>query len=164
VHVDVDVRDSHAVDQERAFAANELDGVARECLGLRKRLTIGADPVKDLSKFGDALPEVRAVYEANGKLTDEEFGRQVFGDALFTAAAQTLAGYVDKTGSPARVYHFAYVADHFRGKTLKILECLCSIGISVKGRPNLVSDCRLDRFQFSADTSSTSASTAAMMM
>ncbi|HVU21471.1 MAG TPA: carboxylesterase family protein [Rhizomicrobium sp.] len=77
---------------------------------------IGADPVKDLSKFGDALPAVRAIYEADGKLTDEEFGRQVFGDALFTAAAQDLAGFVDKAGSTARVYQFAYVADHYRGK------------------------------------------------
>ena len=43
---------------------------------------IGSDPVKDLSKFGDALPKVRAIYETDGKLTDEEFGRQAFGDAL----------------------------------------------------------------------------------
>ena len=78
--------------------------------------TIGTDTVKDLSKFGDALPAVRAVYEANGKLTDAEFGRQVFGDALFTAPAQTLAGFVDRNGAPARVYHFAYVADYYHGK------------------------------------------------
>ncbi len=77
---------------------------------------IGMDPVKDLSKFGDALPKVRAIYEADGKLTDEEFGRQVFGDSLFTAPAQALAGFVDKAGAPARVYQFAYIADHFRGK------------------------------------------------
>jgi para-nitrobenzyl esterase len=77
---------------------------------------IGSDPVKDLGKFGDALPQVRAIYEADGKLTDEEFGRQAFGDSLFTAAAQTLAGFVDKAGTTARVYHFAYVADHYRGK------------------------------------------------
>jgi len=77
---------------------------------------IGSDPVKDLSKFGDALPKVRAIYEADGKLTDDEFGRQVFGDSLFTAAAQTLAEFADKAGAPARVYHFAYIADHFRGK------------------------------------------------
>jgi len=77
---------------------------------------IGSDPVKDLAKFGDALPSVRAVYEGDGKLTDEELGRQVFGDALFTAPAQTLAGFVDKNGEPARVYHFAYVADHFKGQ------------------------------------------------
>jgi len=77
---------------------------------------IGSDPVKDLDKFGDALPRVRAIYEADGKLTDEEFGRQAFGDALFTAAAQDLAGFVANTGETARVYHFAYVADHFRGK------------------------------------------------
>jgi para-nitrobenzyl esterase len=78
--------------------------------------SIGSDPVKGLEKFGDALPSVRAVYEADGKLTDEEFGRQVFGDSLFTSAAQTLAGFADKAGATARVYHFAYIADHFRGK------------------------------------------------
>jgi para-nitrobenzyl esterase len=77
---------------------------------------LGTDPVKDLGKFGDALPKVRAIYEADGKLTDEEFGRQAFGDSLFTAAAQTLAGFVGKAGATARVYHFAYIADHFRGK------------------------------------------------
>jgi len=77
---------------------------------------IGSDPVKDLSKFGDALPKVRAIYEADGKLSDEEFGRQVFGDSLFTAAAQALAGFVVEAGEPARVYHFAYVADHYKGK------------------------------------------------
>jgi para-nitrobenzyl esterase len=77
---------------------------------------IGSDPVKDLGKFGDTLPKVRAIYEADGKLTDEEFGRQVFGDSLFTAAAQTLAGFADKAGAPARVYQFAYIADHFRGQ------------------------------------------------
>jgi para-nitrobenzyl esterase len=77
---------------------------------------IGSDPVKDLAKFGDALPKVRAVYEMDGKLTDEEFGRQVFGDSLFTSAAQTLAGFVAKNGETARVYHFAYIADHFKGQ------------------------------------------------
>jgi para-nitrobenzyl esterase len=77
---------------------------------------IGSDPVKGLEKFGDALPKVRAIYEADGKLTDEELGRQVFGDSLFTAAAQSLAGFVDRAGATARVYQFGYVADHFRGK------------------------------------------------
>lgn len=77
---------------------------------------IGSDPVKGLEKFGDALPKVRAIYEADGKLTDEEFGRQVFGDSLFTSAAQTLAGFVGRAGATARVYQFAYIADHFRGK------------------------------------------------
>jgi para-nitrobenzyl esterase len=35
---------------------------------------------------------------------------------LFTSAAQTLAGFVDKNGSSARVYQFAYIADYYRGK------------------------------------------------
>jgi len=78
---------------------------------------LGADPVKGLEKFGDALPQVRALYEAGGKLTDEEFGRQAFGDSLFTSGAQGLAGFVSKAGGTARVYHFAYIADSFKGKT-----------------------------------------------
>jgi para-nitrobenzyl esterase len=63
---------------------------------------------------------VRAIYEANGPLTDAEFARQVFGDGLFTAAAQTLAEFVTKAGEPARVYHFAYVADHYKGKMVGV--------------------------------------------
>jgi para-nitrobenzyl esterase len=76
---------------------------------------LGMDPVKGLARFGDKLPAVRAIYEADGPISDEEFGRQAFGDALFTAAAQTLAGFVAKAGETARVYHFSYVADHYRG-------------------------------------------------
>ncbi len=75
---------------------------------------LGEDLQKNLSVFGDALPKVRAIYEANGPLTDAEFARQVFGDNLFTAAAQTLSEFVARTGEPARVYHFAYVADQLR--------------------------------------------------
>ena len=81
---------------------------------------IGSDPLKGLSKFGDALPKVRAIYEADGPLKDEEFARQAFGDALFTSAAQALAEFVARTGEPARVYHFAYIADHYRGKMIGV--------------------------------------------
>jgi para-nitrobenzyl esterase len=77
---------------------------------------LGSDPEKGLSVFGDQLPKVRAIYEAEGPLTTAEFARQVFGDGLFTSAAQALAGFVSKIGEPARVYHFAYVADHYKGK------------------------------------------------
>ena len=38
------------------------------------------------------------------------------GDALFTGAAQALAGFVAKAGGTAHVYHFAYIADPLRGK------------------------------------------------
>jgi para-nitrobenzyl esterase len=81
---------------------------------------IGSDLMKGLSKFGDALPKVRAIYEADGPLKDEEFARQVFGDALFTSAAQALAEFVARNGEPAHVYHFAYIADHYRGKMIGV--------------------------------------------
>jgi para-nitrobenzyl esterase len=81
---------------------------------------LGADPEKGLAVFGDALPKVREIYEADGPLTNAEFAREVFGDGLFTSAAQALAGFVAKTGEPARVYHFAYVADHYKGKMVGV--------------------------------------------
>jgi len=81
---------------------------------------LGSDLQKGLSVFGDQLPKVRAIYEANGPLTDAEFARQVFGDGLFTSAAQALAGFAAKAGEPARVYHFAYVADHYKGKMVGV--------------------------------------------
>jgi para-nitrobenzyl esterase len=81
---------------------------------------LGSDPVQGLTVFGDQLPKVRAVYETDGPLTNAEFARQVFGDGLFTSAAQALAEFVSKTGEPARVYHFAYVADHYKGKMIGV--------------------------------------------
>jgi para-nitrobenzyl esterase len=77
---------------------------------------LGMDPVKGLAKYGDNLAKVRAVYETGGALTDAEFARQAFGDSLFTAAAQDLAAFVVKAGGKSHVYHFAYVADPFKGK------------------------------------------------
>ncbi|HVV66344.1 MAG TPA: carboxylesterase family protein [Rhizomicrobium sp.] len=77
---------------------------------------LGMDPVEGLKLFGPSLPKVRSIYEADGPLSEDEFARQAFGDALFTAAAQTLAGFVDRAGAPARVYQFAYVADSYRGE------------------------------------------------
>ena len=76
---------------------------------------LGTDLVKMPSQAGDALPMVRAIYEAGGKLSDHEFGRQFFGDALFTAATQSLAKFVTRAGGTAHVYYFAYVADSLRG-------------------------------------------------
>ncbi len=78
--------------------------------------SLGTDLVKMPSQTGDALPMVRAIYEKSGALSDAEFGRQFFGDALFTGAAQALAGFVVKSGGTAHVYHFAYIADPLRGK------------------------------------------------
>lgn len=82
--------------------------------------TLGLDPVKGLSKFGDQLAKVRAIYETDGHLSDEEFGRQTFNDALFTSGAQDFAAFAAKAGGTAHVYHFAYVADTFKGKVLGV--------------------------------------------
>ena len=60
---------------------------------------------------------VRKVYEANGPLTDDALGRQIFGDALFASGAQALADFVAKDGEPAYVYQFAYVAEPLRATT-----------------------------------------------
>jgi para-nitrobenzyl esterase len=67
-----------------------------------------------LKPFGDALPDVRKVYEADGKLTNDQFARQVFADALFASGAQGLATFETKFGQPAYVYHFDYVYDALR--------------------------------------------------
>lgn len=64
--------------------------------------------------LGDRASEVRALYEQNGKLSDEQFAQQLFTDGLFAAGAQGLAGFVAKGGEPAYVYQFAYVADGMR--------------------------------------------------
>jgi para-nitrobenzyl esterase len=74
------------------------------------------DLVQGLSKFGDQLPKVRAIYETGGQLTDEEFGRQAFNDALFASGAQDFAAFEAKAGGTGRVYYFGYVADTFKGK------------------------------------------------
>ncbi len=69
----------------------------------------------DLEKpLGDKLPVVRKIYEQDGALSDEEFVHQLFGDALFTAAAQGLASFEAAQGSPAYVYRFGYVAQKLR--------------------------------------------------
>jgi para-nitrobenzyl esterase len=69
----------------------------------------------DMTKpFGDALPGVRKVYEADGKLSDDQFARQIFADALFASGAQGLASFETKLGEPGYVYHFDYVFDALR--------------------------------------------------
>ncbi|HUO92109.1 MAG TPA: carboxylesterase family protein [Rhizomicrobium sp.] len=72
-------------------------------------------PDSMLRAAGSALPTVRKVYEEDGPLTDDELGRQIFGDALFASGAQALSDFVVKSGEPAYVYQFAYVADALRG-------------------------------------------------
>lgn len=77
---------------------------------------IGLDPLAMTKDLGEHEAQVRAIYETGGKLTDEEFGRQFFNDALFNGGAQLLAGFETKVGGTAHLYHFAYLADSFRGK------------------------------------------------
>ncbi|MGD0864088.1 MAG: carboxylesterase/lipase family protein [Rhizomicrobium sp.] len=67
-----------------------------------------------LKPFGDALPGVRKVYEADGKLSDDQFARQVFDDALFASGAQGLATFETKLGEPGYVYYFDYLFDGLR--------------------------------------------------
>jgi len=74
-------------------------------------------PDSMLKAAGDALPTVRKVYEENGTLTDDQLGRQIFGDALFASGAQALSDFIVKSGEPAYVYQFAYVAEGLRATT-----------------------------------------------
>lgn len=67
-----------------------------------------------LKPLGDKLAAVRAIYDADGKIDDDEFVRQFFSDALFASGAQGFAHYAAKTGEKAYVYHFRYIADALR--------------------------------------------------
>lgn len=65
-----------------------------------------------LAPLGDKVALVRKVYEQDGgQLSDDALGRALFGDALFASGAQGFADFVTRTGPPAYVYQFAYVAD-----------------------------------------------------
>ena len=70
-----------------------------------------------LKPLGDKAPFVRKVYEQDGALSDDAFGKQLFGDVLFASGAQGLSDFIEKTGQPAYVYQFAYVADALRATT-----------------------------------------------
>ena len=73
---------------------------------------------EDFAKnLGDKAPFIRKIYEENGAISDETFGRQLFADALFASAAQALSAFDTKAGEPAYVYHFAYVAEKLRADT-----------------------------------------------
>jgi para-nitrobenzyl esterase len=69
-----------------------------------------------LKPLGDQAAAVRAIYEADGKLDDTQFVRQLFDDGLFASGAQAFAHYAARTGEPAYVYHFRYIADPLRGQ------------------------------------------------
>lgn len=76
---------------------------------------LGTTPDQLFAPFGDKLPEVRALYERDGKLTDKQFFHLVFDDAVFASGASALAGFAAEAGQPAYVYHFGYIADALRG-------------------------------------------------
>jgi para-nitrobenzyl esterase len=84
---------------------------SNEATLMRMLGTNGDGMIKGL---GDQAAQIRAVYEQNGKISDEDFARQLFTDGLFASGAQGLAGFVAKNGEPAHVYQFAYVADGMR--------------------------------------------------
>jgi para-nitrobenzyl esterase len=69
-----------------------------------------------LKPLGDNLPNVKAVYAANGAKDDGAFVRDLFSDALFASGAQGFAHYAAKAGNAAYVYNFRYLADLLRGK------------------------------------------------
>ncbi|MGN6515821.1 MAG: carboxylesterase/lipase family protein [Rhizomicrobium sp.] len=77
---------------------------------------IGMTKERLLAPLGDKEQAVRALYDEDGKISDDEFVRQFFSDALFASGAEGLARYTAKTGEPAYVYNFRYIADGLRGR------------------------------------------------
>ncbi|MDE1987693.1 MAG: carboxylesterase family protein [Alphaproteobacteria bacterium] len=77
---------------------------------------IGFTPEAMIAALGPREAEVRALYEQNGTLNDEEFGEKLFDDQVFGAGAQGLADFVAARGAPSYVYHFAYIAENFRSR------------------------------------------------
>ena len=66
--------------------------------------------------LGDNLAAVRAIYNDGGAISDDEFVRQLFSDALFASGAEGFAHYAAKAGNPAYVYNFRYIADALRSR------------------------------------------------
>ena len=77
---------------------------------------IGTTTQSAIAALGEHQAEVRALYEKNGSLGDDEFAALLFDDDVFGAGAQGLAGFVAAAGQPSYVYHFAYVAENFRNR------------------------------------------------
>jgi para-nitrobenzyl esterase len=77
---------------------------------------IGMSDDDMLKPLGDRAGDVRKIYEADGKLDDDQFVRQLFDDALFASGAQAFVHYAAKMNPPAYVYHFRYVADALRSR------------------------------------------------
>ncbi len=68
--------------------------------------------------LGDQLASIRALYDADGKLSDDDFARQLFNDRFFAGAARLLAGCT-APAAPTYVYRFAFLSAraHMRGET-----------------------------------------------
>ncbi|MGH6872853.1 MAG: carboxylesterase/lipase family protein [Rhizomicrobium sp.] len=60
--------------------------------------------------------EARKVYESDGKIDDRTFAHRLFDDGVFADGAQGFAHFVARTGEPAYVYHFRYLANALRGR------------------------------------------------
>lgn len=75
--------------------------------------TFGAGPGAVIAFAGLKMPQLRAAYGAP-PLSDQEFNRQVLGDATFVAPARWVAQQT-AGGAPTWLYYFSYVAEVRRG-------------------------------------------------
>jgi len=62
-----------------------------------------------LKPWGEFRPQIRKLYDPEGKISDDVLGQKLFDDEWFAAPARALAGFVTKTGAPAYVYQFGYL-------------------------------------------------------
>jgi para-nitrobenzyl esterase len=67
-------------------------------------------------RFGVDMAAARAVYEADGPMSDERLVSEVGTDFIFTAGAHALASMAARNGHDAYTYQLAYVAEPWRGK------------------------------------------------
>lgn len=102
----------------QAFAAGRahdvplLIGANSNEASVATTLNVGAQAI--LSFLGNRLDSVRAAY-GGASITEQEFTRQVFGDALFVGPARWVAQQAS-AGAPAYLYHFDYVLDRRRAE------------------------------------------------
>ncbi len=68
--------------------------------------------------FGELADEARAVYDPDGALSLDELKQRVFADRTLIEPARHLADLVARSGQPAWLYRFSYVAESQR-KALK---------------------------------------------
>jgi para-nitrobenzyl esterase len=88
----------HALDVPTIIGANSNEASVLATLGVK--------PAAVVLLLGQRLPEVRKLY---GDLEQQEFIRQVMGDAVFVAQARWVAQQT-AGGQPTWLYHFSYVA------------------------------------------------------